>query len=91
MGKYAMIWAKVLQKREHELTSRERGTYGFLQLPAAGDHIQILNNSGLIDLMKVLYVQHTPLTEGSDINIYREATVHLICAEIATDVPLAPH
>jgi hypothetical protein len=41
--------------------------------------------------MKVLYVQHTPLTEGSDINIYREATVHLICAEIATDVPLAPH
>lgn len=63
----------------------------FLQLPAEGDRIQILNNSGLgVDVMKVLYVQHTPLTEISDRNIYRESVVHLICEEMLKEVPLPP-
>jgi len=55
-----MIWATVLQKQTGK-ASRRRGKHGFVQLPNLGDHIQILNESLRLDLMRVLYVQHTPL------------------------------
>jgi hypothetical protein len=39
--------------------THEKGIYGFLQLPEAGDRIQILNARGLIDFLKV-YTSSTP-------------------------------
>jgi hypothetical protein len=47
-----MIWAVILQKQPGQ-ASREIGNFGFRQLPISGDHIQILNERGLIDLMQV--------------------------------------
>jgi hypothetical protein len=87
-----MIWAVILQTRAPDDfgAAHEKGIYGFLQLPVAGDRIQILNDRGLIDLLKVLYIQHTPLSKITGRDVYRESMVHLICEEMSKDVPLPP-
>lgn len=72
-----MIWATILQK-SGEQPSLERGNYGFPQLPGLGDHIQIVNERGRIDLMQVLYVQHTPTHQPDQSRLLRPA-VHIIC------------
>jgi hypothetical protein len=50
-----MIWAAILEN------GKRKGKYAFVQLPNPGDQIQILNERQRIDLMRVLYVQHTPI------------------------------
>jgi hypothetical protein len=67
--------------------SRERGSFGFPQLPGAGDHIQILNERGLIDLMQVSYIQHTPVHQPDESGTSRPM-VHVICELIGEDIPL---
>jgi hypothetical protein len=72
-----MIWATILQQNVPP-EARESVDYGFPQLPGRGDHIQIVNKRGLIDLMQVLYVQYTPTHQPDQSNVLRPA-VHLIC------------
>jgi hypothetical protein len=38
-----------------------RGEYEFLQLPAPGDRIVIGNAHGALDILRVLYVEHSPV------------------------------
>ena len=63
-----MIWALVLQRRSPGDfgPSIERGSFALLQLPNPNDHIQILNERGQCDLLRVDYVQHTPASRISD-------------------------
>jgi hypothetical protein len=61
-----MIWATVLIKKKGLLKTEGRGRFGFLQLPAAGDYIQILNEKREIDFLRVLYVQHDPVSHPNN-------------------------
>jgi hypothetical protein len=72
-----MIWATILQQNVPPPVI-ERGKFGFPQLPGRGDHIQIVNQRGLIDLMQVLYVQYTPTHQPDKSGLLGPA-VHLIC------------
>ena len=61
-----MIWALVVERHaDSSRASKERGRFGFEQLPAAADHIEIPRGDDEIDLMQVAYVQYTPVVDNS--------------------------
>jgi hypothetical protein len=69
------------------MAALERGRFGFQQIPSPGDHIEILNERGLMDLLKVAYVQHTPAHSLGGLKIEQPIT-HIICDIEGTDIPL---
>jgi hypothetical protein len=83
-----MIWATILQKRKGNPTI-ERGDFGFQQIPSPGDHFQIINDRGLVDLLQVEYIQHTPSVQEPNKSILRPIT-HVLCELVGEDVPLPP-
>ncbi|MFC5555101.1 hypothetical protein [Methylobacterium iners] len=63
-----MIWALVLEKQGDALEpAAHRGRYGFEQIPARGDHVEIAQGADQMDLLEVLTVQHTPIREETDL------------------------
>jgi hypothetical protein len=84
-----MIWAIILQNRPGQV-SLERGNFGFKQLPSQRDHIQIINGRGLIDLLRVEYVQHTPAHQTPIGSIHHPLS-HVICELLGEDIPLPPY
>ena len=42
------------------------GDFDFAQLPSPGDHIEIRNERGMISLLEVIRLQHTPRAASSD-------------------------
>lgn len=84
-----VIWAMVLERRPMK-PAILRGTFGFQQIPSPSDHIQILNERELIDLMQVLYVQHTPAHLSEKWKVEQPLT-HIICDVLNRDIPLPPY
>jgi hypothetical protein len=81
-----MIWAVILQRCSPDDfgASIERGTFGFLQLPNSNDEIQIFNERGRCDLLRVKYVQHTPSSNAGDL---KQSVAHIICDFVAEISP----
>jgi hypothetical protein len=87
-GSTSMTWVIILQKRPGK-ASLERGSFGFQQIPGRGDHVQIINDHGLIDLLQVEYVKHTPEHKTPHGSIEHPMT-HVICNLLDEDIPLPP-
>jgi hypothetical protein len=81
-----MIWAYILQQQKGA-ASIERGKFGFSTLPVHCDQIQILSAKRGIDILRVQYLQHTPVGDAD----YGKPTVHIICSLVITKVPALPH
>jgi len=45
----------------HDGGISSRGDHEFVQLPSAGDRIVLPNARGALDIMRVLYVEHSPV------------------------------
>ena len=55
-----MIRATVIEV-SHDESTKGRGEFDFLQLPAPGDRFVIPSVSGGIEIMRSLYVEHHPV------------------------------
>lgn len=83
-----MIWASLLVKPEGVLeASRDIGDYGFPQLPAAGDHIQVKNGRQKLELLQVLYIQHSPLPGPGVADWPDKPIIHVICRSLGEIAP----
>jgi hypothetical protein len=77
MAREHFIYADVVEVARDE-TTKGRGRFEFLQLPAPNDRMTISNGRGGIDILRVIYVEHHPVEIPTPLNAREDATATVL-------------